>query len=148
MQKINEAVYQDAKVSEIFATLSIIILNKTRRTVKYAGAGDLPLVFKNSMTNSIENVGSKGMLLGFSAEGEYEDVTLNLNSGDCLLLHTDGITESRNAAKEQFGTERFMETVAAVNHDEDHLEKIKNEITAFTNDNFEDDISLIVVKVK
>jgi sigma-B regulation protein RsbU (phosphoserine phosphatase) len=148
LQKINEAVYQDAKVSEIFATLSIIILNKTRRTVKYAGAGDLPLVFKNSMTNSIENVGSKGMLLGFSAEGEYEDVTLNLNSGDCLLLHTDGITESRNAAKEQFGTERFMETVAAVNHDEDHLEKIKNEITAFTNDNFEDDISLIVVKVK
>jgi sigma-B regulation protein RsbU (phosphoserine phosphatase) len=148
LQKINDTVYQDAKVSEVFATLSIVILNKKNRTAKYAGAGDLPIVFKNSLTNNVEHVGSKGMLLGFSAEGEYEDVTLNLNSGDCLLLLTDGITESRNAAKQQFGTDRFLKAVAAVNYNEDLLEKIKNEITTFTNDNFEDDISLIVVKVK
>ena len=148
LQKINDAVYQDAKVSEVFATLSIVILNKKSRIAKYAGAGDLPIVFKNSLTNNAEHVSSKGMLLGFTAEGEYEDVTINLNSGDCLLLHTDGITESRNSAKEQFGNERFIETIISVNHNEDLLEKIKNAITIYTNDNFEDDISLIVIKVK
>jgi sigma-B regulation protein RsbU (phosphoserine phosphatase) len=148
LQKINDSVYQDAKVSEVFATLSIVILNKKNRTAKYAGAGDLPIVYKNSLSNNVEHVSSKGMLLGFAAEGEYEDVTVNLNSGDCLLLHTDGITESRNSFKEQFGNDRFIETIIAVNHNEDLLEKIKNEITAYTGENFEDDISLIVIKVK
>jgi phosphoserine phosphatase RsbU/P len=147
LQKINESVYQDAKVSEVFATLSIIILDKKNRTAKYAGAGDLPVVFRNSLTNKAELLSSKGMLLGFSAEGEYSDVTINLDAGDILLLHTDGITESRNPEKEQFGSERFQALVEGSKAEDNLLEKIKQGISSFTNNNFEDDISLIVIKV-
>ena len=147
LQKINESVYQDAKVSEVFATLSIVILNKKNRTAKYAGAGDLPIVFRNSVTNKVEQLSSKGMLLGFSADGDYTDVTINLDRGDILLLHTDGITESRNLEKEQFGPERFQSLVEEVQEEENLLEKIKQEISSFTKNNFEDDISLIVIRV-
>jgi sigma-B regulation protein RsbU (phosphoserine phosphatase) len=147
LQKINDSVYQDAKVSEVFATLSIIILNRKTKTAKYAGAGDLPIIYKNSKSNRAEHIQSRGMLLGFSPDGDYEDVSLEFNNGDLLLLHTDGITESRNQAKEQFGPDRFKETIDSVQTSEDLVNKIKQEITTFTNDNFEDDISLIVIKV-
>ncbi|MCX6150868.1 MAG: SpoIIE family protein phosphatase [Ignavibacteriales bacterium] len=147
LQKINDSVYQDAKVSEVFATLSIVVLNRKNKTAKYAGAGDLPLVYKNSLANKVEQIQSRGMLLGFSANGDYEDISINFNEGDHLILNTDGITESRNQLKEPFGAERFELLVAGLKPEENLLEKIKEGITTFTSGNFEDDISLIVVKV-
>jgi len=147
LQRINESVYQDAKVSEVFATLSIVIIDKKNRTAKYSGAGDLPLVYKNTQTGIVDQKSSKGMLLGFMAEGGYTDVTIPLNAGDHLILYTDGIIESRGLNNEQFGSDRLKKSLAELTDQEVFIEKIKQEFTQFTKENFEDDISLIVIKV-
>ncbi len=147
MQRINESVYQDAKVSEVFATLSIVIVDKKNKVAKYSGAGDLPIVYKNALNNTVEQKNAKGMLLGFMAEGGYADVTMQLNSGDHIVLYSDGIIESRGLNNEQFGSERFQKVLADLKPEEAFLDKVKAEVTLFTNDNFEDDISLVVIKV-
>ncbi len=147
LQGINESVYQDAKVSEVFATLSIVIVDKKNKTAKYSGAGDLPIVYKNSITRSVEQKSSKGMLLGFMAEGGYSDVAIPLNPGDYLVLHSDGIIESRGLNGEQFGSDRLKKTLAELPDRDVFIDTIKRELTSFTNDNFEDDISLVTIKV-
>ncbi len=132
----------------MFSTISIVILNNKNLTASYAGAGDLPLLYKNSSENTVKSIQSKGMLLGFSDEGEYEDTLINLNKSDSLLLITDGIIETRNASDEQFGSKRLLEGIQSVNNGQDELEVIREGITEFSGGNFGDDISLISITVK
>ena len=57
LQHVNNMVYNDAKISEVFATLSILIVNNETKKIKYSGAGDLPdLWCKNELQgNSPKN---------------------------------------------------------------------------------------------
>ncbi len=45
-----------------------------------------------------------------------------LEPGDVLLLHTDGITEARNAVKEEYGIDRLTAHLAALGTE--HVEKV------------------------
>ncbi|MCH7516763.1 MAG: response regulator [Bacteroidetes bacterium] len=147
LSEVNKSVYKDAKVSEVFSTISILILDNKNLTASYTGAGDLPLVYKNSSDNTVKRIQSKGMLLGFSEDGAYEDTLINLNKSDSLLLTTDGIIETRNASDEQFGSKRLLERIQSLTNGQDELEVIKEGITEFSGGNFGDDISLISITV-
>ena len=147
LQQVNNSVYKDAKVSEVFATLSVVIVNKNG-TVKYTGAGDLPIILKRASDEEPQRIKSNGLLLGFTAEGNYKDVSFTLNSNDYVIMLTDGIIESRNSGGEQFGSKRLFEVIGQIKPEENPLEKIKEEFKKFTAENFEDDISVIVIKAK
>ncbi len=146
LQQVNKSVYKDAKVSEVFATLSIVILNKKNKTLKYTGAGDLPLLYLDRVNNKFRKLQSKGLLLGFSPEGGYEDINITLNRNDCIFIVTDGIIESRNSEGEQFGAKRMSEVIKSISLSDNPMEKLKAEFREFTGGNFEDDISLITIK--
>ncbi len=144
LQKVNDSVFKDERIAEVFITLSIIILDKKNKTARYSGAGDLPLIFKSK---EVKRIVSTGVLLGFSKSGEYEDIELNLESGDELFLITDGITEARNKAGELYGEERLMQFVGGLNSDNDSLEQLQKEIFDYTGGEMDDDVSVIAVKV-
>lgn len=145
LHKVNESVFKDERISEVFITLSIIIINRKNNVVKYSGAGDLPLFFKSS--NGVQSFVSKGLLLGFSHSGEYEDHELQLENGSELFLVTDGITEARNSAGEMFKEEGFVEFLSKLDSSVDSLEQIKTEMYNYTSGEFEDDVSLVKIKM-
>lgn len=144
LHKVNESVYKDERIAEVFITLSVIVLNKKEKVAKYSGAGDLPIIYKSDKT---EFINSKGLLLGFSKSGEYEDHEIKLKSGDEIFLVTDGITESRNKAGDLYGQENLLAFFNNIKPDEDSLEQIKKEIFDYTGGELEDDVSVIAVKV-
>jgi len=144
LHKVNESVFKDERIAEVFITLSIIILDKKNKTARYSGAGDLPLIFKSK---EVERIISKGVLLGFSKSGEYEDVEIKLNSGDELFLVTDGITEARNKEGVLYGEDKLMEFIGALNPNEDSLEQLQKEIFEYTGGEMDDDVSVIAVRV-
>ena len=144
LHKVNESVFKDERISEVFITLSVIILDKKNKIARYSGAGDLPLIYKSK---TVEKIISKGVLLGFSKSGEYEDVELKLNTGDELFLVTDGITEARNKAGELYSEDHLMKFLEALNPNEDSLDQLQKEIFDYTGGEMDDDISVIAVKV-
>ena len=146
LQKINESIYQDAKVSEVFATISIVVINNKTMTAKYAGAGDFPALYKNSESGEILQLHSDGLLLGFSAEGGYSDIKIDLKNNDMLFLLTDGITESRNEPGEMYGAERIKMCISKLSHGDNVIEKVKSELMEYTSGNFDDDLSVIVIE--
>ncbi len=148
LQQVNDSVYKDAKISEVFTTLSVVIVNNKNNTVKYTGAGDIPIILKKVSEADPQRIKSNGLLLGFTAYGEYKDVSLTLNTGDYIIMLSDGLIESRNTEGEQFGAVKLFEVIKKIMPDENPLEKIKEEFKSFTGENFEDDISLIVIKLK
>jgi len=145
LQRINEAVYKDERISEVFITLSIIIFDVKNKTAKYSGAGDLPIIHKS--LNQAKYIQSTGLLLGFSQSGQYEDHEIKLQEGDEIILITDGITESRNKNGEQYGQERLINFVSSLSSNEKTIDALKNEIINFTNGELEDDVSVISIKL-
>ena len=147
LQQVNVTVYGDTKISEVFATLSIIIINNKTNELKYSGAGDIPIIYKKS-DGELLNIKSKGLLLGFSKIGDYEDNILQLKKGEQVYLTTDGITDSRAKSLESFGEHRLYEIIKNINSDENPLEIIQKKFDEFTESEYDDDISMILISVK
>ena len=144
LQKVNESVFKDERISEVFITLSVIILDAKNKIARYAGAGDLPIIYKSE---NVERILSKGVLLGFSKSGEYEDHEIKLKSGEELFLFTDGISEARNTNGELYTEEKFMKFLEKLESNQDTIEQIKKEMAEYTGGEFDDDVSVISIKV-
>jgi sigma-B regulation protein RsbU (phosphoserine phosphatase) len=131
-----------------FATFCYARIDAAARRLVYSNAGHNPplLVGKNGTLTPL-NCG--GMVLGVFTDTGYEQAELALTPGDRLVFYTDGITEGRNAAGDEYGEERLM--AAALDARTQPVEAMKNtllsDVTAFTDGKFEDDATLIVVGV-
>ncbi len=145
MTRLNKTIYQDAKISEIFATLSLIVINTLTNEIKYTGAGDLPLLIKKSKTDEVMRIVSEGLLLGFIEDSEYEDVTIKLDINDELAIFTDGVVEAKNENGEQFGHTRLNELFLNYQGDS-FLKSLKERLLKFTNMKLDDDTTALWIK--
>ncbi len=148
LSKVNKSVFKDAKVSEVFTTLSVLILDNKNMVLKYSGAGDLPLFYKNATDGSVSKVKSEGILLGFAEDSIFEDSVIELNLHDSFVITTDGLIESRNAEQQQYGTKSLTELLSGTKNDEDLLTAVQKDLNKFTNKKYDDDVSAIVVSVE
>lgn len=146
MSKVNESVFHDERISEVFVTLSLVLIDKKNKTASYSGAGDLPLIYHDQ--TEIKLIQSKGLLLGFRLDGKFEDIKIDLKSNDSIFLITDGIIESRNKESgKPFGADGIINAVMNSN-EENKLETIIREFQSFTQGDFEDDVSIIGIKTE
>lgn len=83
------------------------------------------------------------------------EIQLSFEPGDCIILYTDGITESRNGNRESdmmFGVDRLIQTIvgAPVKTAMGIFKHITIELSKFMGYNHRqfDDITLIVVRYK
>ena len=87
-----------------------------------------------------------GTVLGVFAESTYEQGDFPIAAGDRLILYTDGITEGRNPAGDEFGEDRLADT--ASRHRAlpaaEMLAAMLKEVEAFNAGVYEDDATLIV----
>jgi len=148
VESVNNILYNDSKISEVFSTLSVILLDSNENVIKYCGAGDLPPIHKHSELNSSSQVKSPGLLLGFSDTGFYEETLIPMKNSDEVFLFTDGIIESRNEKGESLGMEKFSELITSIPNDTPSLEFIQSYMATFLSNKFEDDISVISIKIK
>jgi sigma-B regulation protein RsbU (phosphoserine phosphatase) len=131
-----------------FATFCYARIEAERRRIVYSNAGHNPplLVRPNG---SIARLTEGGMVLGVFPDTAYEQAELPLTSGDRLVFYTDGITEARNPAGDEFGEDSLGEAAAAVRALSAAVMKdsLLQTVNAFTGGQFEDDATLIVVGI-
>jgi sigma-B regulation protein RsbU (phosphoserine phosphatase) len=128
-----------------FVTFCYVRIDTTARRLTYANAGhNPPLLVRGN--GSIDSLAPSGTVLGVFAESAYEQGDFTIAAGDRLILYTDGITEGRNAAGDEFGEDRLGEL--ASRHRalpaEEMLAAMLKEIEAFNGGVYEDDATLIV----
>lgn len=74
-----------------------------------AGAGlPYPLLIREG---NVTEIAVPGPPLGPFCPPEYNEAAVEMRSGDKLLLHTDGLTESVSREEEPFGEERLKEVI-------------------------------------
>jgi serine phosphatase RsbU (regulator of sigma subunit) len=71
--------------------------NPVTRVLRWARAGHLPPVLIRDDVAEIQPM-PEGMLLGMELNSEYEQISLQLKTGDTLLFYTDGLIERRAAS--------------------------------------------------
>ncbi len=90
-----------------FATMVLASVSRRHANVRLrlTSAGHLPPMVVRA-TGRVEEVGTRGSLVGAMAEIEATTAEVTLGPGDTCLLYTDGITEARGGP---FGSEFFGE---------------------------------------
>jgi len=144
--KVNNLVYQDSKISEVFSTISVLVIDKKNMTLKYSGAGDLPIIYKNKSSGEIKRIDSRGSLLGFSKDTIFDDVNLQMSSGDTVIITTDGLVECRNDNGEPFGVSKLVKSVQKDGFLDSPLNVIKSDLVSFNQQKFDDDVSTITIR--
>ena len=92
-----------------------------------------------------------GPIIGTFLNGPYEQETIQLQSGDTLVVYTDGVTEAMNPAGVEFGEDRLrsilLESVRLPA--QESTKKVIARVLEWQGQAPQhDDITLIVVKVK
>jgi sigma-B regulation protein RsbU (phosphoserine phosphatase) len=128
-----------------FVTFCYARIDVAAGRITYANAGhNPPLLIRADGTAELLAPG--GTVLGVFTESTYEPGEFSIRSGDRLVFYTDGITESRNAAGDEYGEERLSD--AARRHRalpaQDMLAALLGEITAFNGGTYDDDATLII----
>ncbi len=128
-----------------FVTFCYVRIDTTARRLTYANAGhNPPLLVRGN--GSVDQLAPSGTVLGVFAESAYEQGDFAIAPGDRLILYTDGITEGRNPAGDEFGEDRLAET--ASRHRalpaEEMLAAVLRDVEAFNGGKYEDDATLIV----
>ena len=145
LERVNGMIYRDAKLSEVFATLSILCINSSTNMYRYSGAGDLPIVIHRKLSGIVETVSSHGILLGFDEQSEYEEHSGLFEEGDRMILCTDGVTEARNVSNKLYGIEFLTQTIKNSPFEQDAVGVLKRRLFEFTTGKFDDDVSVIQI---
>ncbi len=132
-----------------FATLFFGIFNRKTMTLEFANAGhNNPILAKSD--GKSELLQTTGPALGILHETEFATEIVQLERGDNLLLYSDGVTETMNAASDEFGEDKLSQTFSA-NLDkpaEALIQEILKEVNEFQHSSaLPDDRTVMVLKV-
>ena len=147
---VNRYLSRDTAQTGNFMTFFYCELTRGKSEVRWVRAGHDPALVYDPATDTFDELKGQGMALGLDKTFEYESFQRRLNSGQVIVIGTDGIWEMHNRAGEMFGKETLMEIIRH-NHTAssrqivgavtDALERFRDDETP------EDDITLVVIKV-
>ena len=136
-----------------FMTLTYLQINLQKKELELLRAGHCQTLFYDSASDKLEiwEDGCPGLAMirndaydGFVPEARKRF----FNSGDFVVLFTDGIIEAKNEENEQFGIERLADLVTSYRSlgGKDLAEQLLVKVKNFTGGILDDDYTILVIK--
>lgn len=100
----------------MFVTLFYATLDPAAGEVTYVSAGHEPPLLCRAESGELVELWPTGMALGVIPEASFEQRTVQLCSGDLLVLYTDGLTDALDAHEVDFGLGRVQRVVLEHRH--------------------------------
>jgi len=150
LSQVNRMLAQDLEHGR-FVTLALARLDIRRRSLTYAGARHMPGFVLQSSGQIDHVLESNGAPLGLFPESKFFcQKEVPLESGQIVVLLTDGITESTAPGRAEFGAHGALDYVAA-HHAEsagqiaEGLHQAARKFAAYEPQN--DDITSVILKI-
>ncbi len=128
LNKLNRVIFVDELLSDIFSTLSIVLLDDELGTIKYAGAGDLPVLKFEAGESELKYYRSDGILLGFSDKGDYTEMDIPINSGEEIYMISDGMIDFEINGEKKSNINLFKEKLFNFKNTKETVQNIKNRL--------------------
>ena len=138
-------------LNEDYITSFYVLVDRYSKSISFSNAGHpTPLLYKRN-TGEIRELDTDGFFLGSFDDGGYEEKTEpGIEKGDALLLYTDCILETENAAGEQYGKERLKECFTRslqTSRGQEVIEKIEAEVRKYNvKDALDDDFTVLIIE--
>ena len=152
LRKVNRQLYPDIK-EDMFISMAYLVLDHQHDGVTLARAGhDAPLWYQRQ-SQTVTPVKSPGMVVGIDSGSVFDrlttDFSIPLERNDCLVLYTDGVTETLNSEGDEYGVDRMMQSVRASANDgaQAIVKRIIEDVREFTGSVPQnDDITVIAIR--
>ena len=146
--RLNQFVARHAAEGQ-FVTFFVIRLDVGSRRASYCNAGHNPPLLLRA-DGKVEWLSGGGPVLGIFPDREFEEKEISLTTRDRVVLFTDGVTESWNAAGEEFGDERIVAAARGPGWAgaEETQHRILDALDAFAGGDYHDDVTTVVLTVK
>ncbi len=151
--KVNSLMYRSIERNS-FVSMFYAILDMKRKTMRFARAGQCPMILMHRVGGGSAMISPKGMALGLEMGKVFESVLeedeLSLESGQVMVFYTDGFTEAMNAREEEYGEERLLASVMHHHTEPAHaiIKAVCADVSAFAGDTAQhDDMTMVVVKI-
>ncbi len=95
---------------EDFATMAIIRVRADQSSAHYASAGHEPAIIYRT-SGHLETLSSTGLVLGIDPDAVYEQIELQFQTGDRVILLSDGVSEASNKHHVMFGRDRLAHAI-------------------------------------
>ena len=133
-----------------FMTLFYGVLDARQRSLMWASGGHDPAMWVHRSSGRIEELPNTGIPLGIIEETSYEGRgPVHMESGDVILIGTDGIWEAADSGGRMFGKQRLRDVLAAnaSRHATEIRTAIAEAVTSFRGPAPQkDDVTLVVIK--
>jgi PAS domain S-box-containing protein len=134
-----------------FVTLCYARLDMGKHTLELVDCGHTGIVHLHGSTGHSEILHGDNLPLGIREGEMYDQMSISFQPGDILLFFSDGITEARNPAGEQFGMERLARCVEANGQLEPAIlvESLRKAVIAFSgSDRLTDDLTSVAIRIE
>src|SRR4029077_8108144 len=147
VERLNTGIHSVSD-SDRYVTLLLAEIDAQKRRLRYVNCGHNPALLFRAKTGTLTRLDASCLPIGLSPEEICELAAEDLMTGDVLVFYTDGVTEAENRLGEEFGMERLSATVLRGSSlsAEDLMSNIYNAAADFCGDNFNDDVTILVVK--
>lgn len=149
---VNRYLFPDIR-EDMFISMIYGVLDPQSGSLTFARAGHDPALVFRKASGEVETLRPKGLALGIDGGDVFErvtrDETVELSSGDCVLLFTDGVKEAVNQSEEEFGMERLAEVFgsAAAMGAEAVVKQVQDAVETFTGEGPQmDDVTIVAIE--
>jgi sigma-B regulation protein RsbU (phosphoserine phosphatase) len=149
LKVVNHQVYASSS-KDRYATLFYGVFNSSARILRYVNAGhNPPVVIRRDGSNHSLEIG--GAPVGLFADSEYEEGSVQIETGDLVIAFTDGLIEATNEDGEEWGVQGLLKAAAsAAQCSQDAGDVVNltfNSMDDFSKGHQSDDATLAVVRV-
>jgi PAS domain S-box-containing protein len=145
---VNNELAKVVKTDESFATAVCGLVDLKDGTFRFSGAGG-PQVLLMHADGHYECLESSGLPLAIMEDALYEEISVEIRTGDSLLLFSDGAIEIHNAEGEMLDIDGLVNILKLQGYPECsiHMDALEEELLKYCNTiRLEDDLTLIEVR--
>jgi sigma-B regulation protein RsbU (phosphoserine phosphatase) len=132
-----------------FTTAFLAEFMPANRALGYINAGHNAPILRRS-SGAIERLTNGGVPFGILPAAPYQSGEVTLQSGDWLVIFTDGVIEAMNVRGDEYGEERLLQVMAAgaATTPDEMLRRIMHDLDLFVGTTPQhDDITCLLLKV-
>jgi sigma-B regulation protein RsbU (phosphoserine phosphatase) len=132
--------------SGMFLSLLYGVYDRAAGELSIVSAGHNPVFLADK--GAVEAIHATGAVMGWDTDDKWDTNRLAFACGASLMLYTDGLTEAKDDAGQEFGEERLMSLLNDPSPPELMVEKIFKKVEEFNAGAFADDLTMLIIRRK